>query len=150
MLIRANFFHTTKVWLVGFSIRFLFANLSVRFRNLSHTDMLGSISLKNEFLNFITGENSPKDNYELDAALIKHKNRNGQRHIDEIPLNEWNGFFDDDGHIIKMHSIKKPNLCITCKYNNDPNEEFLFDMTRLDQQDEIEFSVMPLKVLVHR
>ena len=139
MLIRANFFHTTKVRLVGFSIQFLFAFLRVRFRNLSHTNMSGSTSLENKFLNFITGENSPKDNYELDAPVIKNKNRNGQRHIDEIPLNELNGFFDDDGYEIKMHSINKPNLCITCKYNNDFNEELLCDMTRLNQQNEIEF-----------
>ena len=50
-----------------------------------------------------------------------------------------NGYFDDDGNELNPDLIPKPNLCLSCKKNEDPNEEILCNLNRLDQSNEIEF-----------
>jgi hypothetical protein len=52
---------------------------------------------------------------------------------------EIRGFFDDDGYEINIDMIKKPNLCLRCVHNDDPNEEMLCNLTRFDQSGEEEF-----------
>ena len=49
------------------------------------------------------------------------------------------GYYDDDGNELNPDLIPKPGLCITCKKNDDPDEEILCNLTRLDQRDEQEF-----------
>ncbi|MFO0795460.1 MAG: hypothetical protein U0586_15515 [Candidatus Brocadiaceae bacterium] len=49
------------------------------------------------------------------------------------------GFFNDDGTEINPDLIPKPDLCVTCKNDGDPEEEILCILTRADQQDEKEF-----------
>lgn len=46
------------------------------------------------------------------------------------------GYFDDDGTEINPDLLSKPNLCLSCKKNNDPNEELICNLTRLDQRHE--------------
>jgi hypothetical protein len=48
-------------------------------------------------------------------------------------------FFDDDGREVNPNLFPKPALCLSCKKNNDPNEELLCNLTRLDQCYELEF-----------
>ena len=48
-------------------------------------------------------------------------------------------FFQDNGSEINPELISKPALCLTCKKDNDPQEEILCILTRADQQDEAEF-----------
>jgi len=49
-------------------------------------------------------------------------------------------FFDDDGTEINHDLIPKPDLCVTCKKDNEPGkEEMLCTLTRADQQGEYEF-----------
>ncbi|MBX9784447.1 MAG: hypothetical protein K2X48_14250 [Chitinophagaceae bacterium] len=48
-------------------------------------------------------------------------------------------YFDDDGNEINPDLYPKPQLCFSCKKNEDPKEEMLCAMTRLDQLDEPEF-----------
>ena len=48
-------------------------------------------------------------------------------------------YFDDDGTEVNPYLLPKPPLCLTCKHNDDPNEELLCNLTRLDQRDEDEF-----------
>ncbi|MEW6419523.1 MAG: hypothetical protein AB1480_15645 [Nitrospirota bacterium] len=48
-------------------------------------------------------------------------------------------FFDDDGTEINQELISKPGLCITCRKDDDPKEEILCTLTRMDQQGEKEF-----------
>ena len=50
-----------------------------------------------------------------------------------------NGYFDDDGNELNPDLIPKPNLCLSCKKNEDPNEEILCNLNRLDQKNESEF-----------
>ncbi len=50
-----------------------------------------------------------------------------------------NGYFDDDGNELNPDLIPKPNLCLSCKKNEDPNEEILCNLNRLDQSNESEF-----------
>jgi hypothetical protein len=45
---------------------------------------------------------------------------------------DW-GFFDDDGTEIDPDLIAKPDLCVSCKKDDDPGEEILCMMTRADQ-----------------
>lgn len=49
------------------------------------------------------------------------------------------GYFDDDGNELNLDLLPKPNLCLSCKKNEDPNEEILCNLNRLDQRDESEF-----------
>ena len=50
-----------------------------------------------------------------------------------------NGYFDDDGNELNPDLIPKPDLCLSCKKNEDPNEEILCNLNRLDQRNESEF-----------
>ncbi|MGE0930987.1 hypothetical protein [Peijinzhouia sedimentorum] len=48
-------------------------------------------------------------------------------------------FYDDDGTEVNPDLFPKPQLCLSCKKNEDSNEEILCTLTRLDQRNEIEF-----------
>jgi len=50
-----------------------------------------------------------------------------------------NGFYDDDGNKLNPDLIPKPDLCLSCTKNEDPNEEILCTLNRLDQADDDEF-----------
>ena len=52
--------------------------------------------------------------------------------------NESN-YFDDDGTAINPNLFPKPQLCLSCKKNEDENEEILCNLTRLDQRFESKF-----------
>jgi hypothetical protein len=101
--------------------------------------VIGSAAAGNSCFTCITGESMPTDDYEIDSAIKKRENRKGHRHIDEMDPSEIHGFFNDDGYEINTELIKKPSLCLTCVYNDDPSEELLCNMTRFDQQGEPEF-----------
>lgn len=107
--------------------------------------IIGSASLGNGCFTCITGESMPINDFEIDSAIKKRENREGQRHINDIPPTEIHGFFSDDGYEINMDLIKKPTLCLTCIHDNDPNEEILCNLTRLDQQGEPDFECFAYK-----
>jgi hypothetical protein len=48
-------------------------------------------------------------------------------------------FYDDDGTEITPDLVSKPGLCLSCANEDDPKEEPLRLLNRLDQQDEDEF-----------
>ena len=48
-------------------------------------------------------------------------------------------FYDDDGTEINPDIIAKPSLCTSCEKDDDPSEELLCALNRLDQQGEEEF-----------
>ncbi len=48
-------------------------------------------------------------------------------------------FFDDDGNEINPDLFPKPTLCLSCRKNEDPTEDILCSLTRIDQIDESEF-----------
>ena len=48
-------------------------------------------------------------------------------------------YFDDDGNELNPDLIPKPDLCISCVKNEDPAEEVLCNLNRLDQINESEF-----------
>jgi hypothetical protein len=47
--------------------------------------------------------------------------------------------FDDDGNQFNPNLHPLPSLCQSCKKKDDPNEELLCNLTRMDQLDEKEF-----------
>lgn len=49
------------------------------------------------------------------------------------------GFFNDDGTEINPDLVPKPGLCLSCKKDDDPNEEILCILNRADQQGNDEF-----------
>lgn len=77
--------------------------------------------------------------------LKKQKAKKDKGILNDIDPTKIAGFFDDDGHEINADLIKKPGLCVTCLYDNDPNEEMLCNMTRYDQQDDKEFKCFAYK-----
>jgi len=48
-------------------------------------------------------------------------------------------YFDDDGNELNPDLLNKPSLCLSCAKDDDPSEEILCTLNRLDQQDEAEF-----------
>lgn len=54
---------------------------------------------------------------------------------------EINGFYLDDGTKIDPNLIPKPGLCVTCLNDNsdDPEENILCTLNRIDQQNDNEF-----------
>jgi len=54
-------------------------------------------------------------------------------------------FFDDNGTEINPELIRKPGLCITCRKDDNPKEEKLCTLTRMDQQKEKEFRCFAYK-----
>ncbi|MHC5537232.1 hypothetical protein ACYOEI_03230 [Singulisphaera rosea] len=48
-------------------------------------------------------------------------------------------FFDDDGEEIRPDLIAKPGLCLGCAKDDDPAEEPLCALIRLDQDGEVDF-----------
>jgi len=49
------------------------------------------------------------------------------------------GYFNDDGTRIDPNLYPMPNLCLTCKFKDDPNEKILCNLTRSDQEKGVEF-----------
>ena len=49
------------------------------------------------------------------------------------------GFFNDDGTEINPDLVPKPGLCLSCKKDDDLNEEILCILTRADEQGDVEF-----------
>jgi hypothetical protein len=107
--------------------------------------VIGSAFVGNSCFTCITGESEPTDDYEIDLAIKKQANREGQKHIDKMKPNEIHGFFDDDGYKISSELIKKPSLCLICIHDDDPNEELLCNLNRFDQKDEKEFKCFAFK-----
>ena len=48
-------------------------------------------------------------------------------------------YFDDDGNEIDPELVPMPKLCLNCEKKDDPYEEILCNLTRLDQRDDKEF-----------
>jgi hypothetical protein len=48
-------------------------------------------------------------------------------------------FFDDDGNELNPALVPKPALCVSCVKDDDPGEEILCTLNRLDQQDDPDF-----------
>lgn len=57
------------------------------------------------------------------------------------------GYYDDDGNKYDPNLHPLPNLCLSCQKRNDPNEEVLCNLTRLDQLGEEEFNCFAYKAL---
>ena len=48
-------------------------------------------------------------------------------------------YYDDDGNKLNPNLFPLPQLCLSCKKKDDPNEEILCNLTRLAQIGAIEF-----------
>lgn len=54
-------------------------------------------------------------------------------------------YFDDDGNEMNPDLVSKPSLCVSCLKDNDPNEEILCNLNRLDQQNDEDFKCYAYK-----
>ena len=67
----------------------------------------------------------------------------GKSGIDpELPEDDGvdiSGYYDDDGTKINPELIIKPSLCLSCKHEDDPSQEDLCTLNRMDQQGEDDF-----------
>jgi len=52
---------------------------------------------------------------------------------------EIHGLFNDDGTPINPNLVTKPSLCVSCRNDDDPQQEKLCMLNRIDQQGEEEF-----------
>jgi hypothetical protein len=102
--------------------------------------IVGSASSPFGCFKCITGRDFPAGDYEIEGAIDKRE-ADGRININFMDPGNINGFFDDDGFLINMDSIKKPGLCLICwkNYIDDWDENLLCDMNRSEQEDEIDF-----------
>jgi len=62
-----------------------------------------------------------------------------ENEYDEEEAPQINGFFNDDGTPFNPNLHPLPSLCLSCKKKDDPNEELLCNLNRMDQVGEAEF-----------
>ena len=60
--------------------------------------------------------------------------------LNTFDMDHGGKFYDDDGTEVNPDLFPKPHLCLSCKKNEDANEEILCTLTRLDQRYEFENS----------
>lgn len=65
--------------------------------------------------------------------------------LDNDPSGEFlpegeGGYFDDNGNRLNPDLIPRPQLCLSCTKDEDPHEEILCNLTRLDQRNEAVFT----------
>ena len=56
------------------------------------------------------------------------------------------GFFEDDGNELNPDLYPKPQLCLSCKKDEDSKEEILCGLTRLDQAGESDFKCFAYEI----
>lgn len=49
-------------------------------------------------------------------------------------------FYNDDGSEVNPNLISKPSLCLSCKFDDDPRQEVLCTLNRMDQIEKDEFA----------
>ena len=49
------------------------------------------------------------------------------------------GYYDDDGNELDPTTIPMPDMCLLCEKKDDPNEEILCNLNRLDQRNDRDF-----------
>jgi len=54
-------------------------------------------------------------------------------------------YYDDDGRKINPDLFSKPALCLICINDNNPKEEVLCNLTRIDQRDGGDFKCFAFK-----
>jgi hypothetical protein len=67
------------------------------------------------------------------------KEQKFQAELPEDDDDNISGYYDDDGTRINPELIVKPSLCLSCKHENDPSQEMLCTLNRMDQQNEDDF-----------
>lgn len=63
-----------------------------------------------------------------------------EKDIPNLEFEGITGYFDDEGNEYNPNLHPIPNLCLSCKKNNDSSEEMFCNLTRLDQLNEVEFN----------
>ena len=48
-------------------------------------------------------------------------------------------YYDDDGNEVDPSTIAMPAMCLLCDKKDDPHEDILCNLNRLDQRDEPDF-----------
>jgi hypothetical protein len=56
-------------------------------------------------------------------------------------------YFNDDGTEFNPDLYPKPQLCLGCRKNEDPSEEILCNLNRMDQLGDEEFKCFAYEVL---
>jgi hypothetical protein len=56
-----------------------------------------------------------------------------------LNMDEQFEYYDDDGTRINPALIPKPSRCVTCRKDDDPEEDVVCLLTRMDQMGEREF-----------
>jgi hypothetical protein len=78
---------------------------------------------------------APVETQRRDERQRLNQRRNG----DAMTEQPKSGFFHDDGTEINPDLVTKPSLCVSCRKDDDRNEEILCTLTRADQQGEEDF-----------
>jgi len=55
------------------------------------------------------------------------------------------GFFNDDETPVNSNIVPKPSLCVSCMHDDDPEQETLCILNRIDQQNAKDFKCFAYK-----
>ena len=56
-------------------------------------------------------------------------------------------YYNDDGTEVNPNLFPKPQLCLSCKKNEDESEELLCNLKRIDQRDGEEFKCFAYEMI---
>lgn len=101
--------------------------------------VVGSASVGNMCFTCITGDDFPTDDYEIDSVLENKLNNDSSSELEEFFPEHISGYFNDDGTPIDINTMRMPGLCTICINNDDPDQEILCNLTRLDYNPDEEF-----------
>lgn len=94
--------------------------------------VIGSSVAGNGCFTCITGGTDSSEDFEIENALPKTLNT-------LKGTIKTMGYFDNDGNEFNPDLYPTPNLCLSCKKNENSKEDMICNLTRMDQLDEKEF-----------
>lgn len=77
--------------------------------------------------------------YKYEEWVRRYLEDNNEEEGDEKEIPKTMGFYNDDGTEYNPDLYPLPSLCINCKKKDDPNEEMVCNLTRMDQLGEDKF-----------
>ncbi|GAA4835861.1 hypothetical protein [Algivirga pacifica] len=95
--------------------------------------VLGSVGKERTCFSCMLGTTPTTNDLEIEGAEYKGFNCRTGRHMDDAPLEELSGYFDDDGFELNPDIAPKPTLCSGCIHDGHPFRGIVCKLFRMGQ-----------------